>query len=97
MNFPPRFGRYIIIFREIADRAIEKLADAIAIRIIRGDGQVIRADSFHECWRELFARLATRPAQPFEAVAGLPFSSFRLAMAFVFPMLVIRSSRNGGK
>src|SRR5215475_535380 len=78
----------MIVRSEIAHGAIREFADAIAMGIVRRNGQVILPDMFDEYRRQLLARLAARPALAFEVSARLLFCDFRSAMPFVLPMLV---------
>src|SRR5581483_9648279 len=86
--FPPRFARNTFIVGEIADRALGKFADAVAVRIIGGDGQVVGAHVLDKSRRQLLAGFAARPALALEIVARFFPGGARPAVAFVLPVLV---------
>src|SRR4029078_4480181 len=64
------------------------MPDECAVSIIRGDGQIVRANMFDKHGCEFFASFTARPALAFEIIAGLFFRSFRPAVTFVLPMLI---------
>ena len=78
----------MIVFGEIADGTIGEFTDAIAVRIIRRDQQIIGADMLDIDQRQLFAGFATRPALPFEIVARFFFGRLGLAMPLMFPVFI---------
>src|SRR5215475_5051020 len=78
----------MIVRSEIAHGAIREFADAIAMGIVRRNGQVILPDMFDKDLSQLLARLAACPALALEVSARLLFCDFRSAMPFVLPMLV---------
>ena len=73
----------MIVFGEIADGSIGEFTDAVAVRIIRRNQQVIGADMLDINRRQLLAGFATRPALAFEIVARLFFRRLGLTVAFV--------------
>src|SRR5882672_6230078 len=78
----------VFVLGEIAHGAIGEFADAVAMRIVCGDGQVVVADMLDKSRRELFAGLATRPTLALEIIARLFFGGLRLAVTFVLPVFV---------
>src|SRR5882724_1560420 len=78
----------MMVRSKIAHCPIGKFADAIAMGIIRRNGQVIFPDMLDKDRRQLFACLAASPALALEVGARLLFRDFCLAMPFVLPMLI---------
>ena len=78
----------MIVLGHIADGAIGEFADAIAVRIVSGDHQIVFTDILDVGRRQLFAGFAAGPTLTLEIIAGLFLSGFRLALALMFPVFV---------
>src|SRR6185369_11368676 len=87
-NFLARLARQMIVAAHVADGAVGKFVDRVAVRIVRRDHESLVSHVLDVHRRELLARLAARPALALEIIARLLLGRARGAVRLVLPVLV---------